>query len=131
MSKTSPLIGTWRLRSYETWSPEGHASEPLGAAPIGYAVFDDTGHAFVQLARSPGTAGLDSDAAREVLAGSFLAYFGSYAVKAEGSKLTITVEASNKASYVGSAQERVAEVVGDTLTLGQPGQYRATLTRQR
>jgi len=60
MSEKS-LIGTWRVLSFTRWSKEGVAGQPLGAEPVGYAVFDATGHAFVQVGRSPNDGGFPDE----------------------------------------------------------------------
>jgi len=131
MSTANSILGTWRLRTYEVWSPEGQVTTPLGPSPVGYAVFDQGGHAFIQLARSHGTERPESEHARETLAGSFTAYFGTYKLNSEGTKLSIEVEASNRASYVSSTQVRTVSITETVLTMGQPGQYRAVLLRQQ
>ena len=133
MSNAKSIAGTWRLRTYEVWTPEGQVSTPLGASPIGYAVFDDTGHAFIQLARASDESvePLNSEGVREALANSCTAYFGKYSIDAEGTKLTIRVEGSNRAPYVGSVQERMISLAGHTLIMGQAGQYCAVLARQQ
>jgi hypothetical protein len=45
--------------------------------------------------------------------------------------LTVHVEGSNMPSYTGTDQVRPFRLAGDTLFLGIPGQYPATLLRVR
>jgi hypothetical protein len=116
------LIGTWRVLSFTRWNKEGAASQPLGVEPMGYAVLDATGHAFIQLGRSPADGGFPDEVAK-----SLMCYFGPYTVS--GDLLKVTVEASNLADYIGSVQERNFEVSGDTMTIGTPGKYQAKLQR--
>jgi hypothetical protein len=116
------LIGTWRVVSFTRWNKEGVASEPLGAEPAGCAVFDATGHALIQLGRSPADGGFPDEVAK-----STMCYFGPYAVS--GDIVKVTVEGSNMADYLGSVQERNFEVSGDTATIGTPGKYQAKLQR--
>lgn len=122
-SRTTPsepdaLISTWRVVSYETWNPQGQVSTPFGDAPSGYAVFDATGHAFIQLmGNSPGAA--------------FAAYYGTYTTDHDARVVTIRVEGSNVPSYIGTDQVRPYRVDGENLTLGVPNEYRATLVRVR
>lgn len=116
------LLGTWRVVSFTRWNKEGVAGQPLGIEPMGYAVFDATGHAFIQLGRAP----MDGGAPDEV-AKSLMCYFGPYTVS--GNKVAVTVESSNMADYLGSVQERNFEVSGDAMTIGTPGRYQAKLTR--
>jgi hypothetical protein len=122
MATIGDLIGTWRVLSFTRWNKEGVASQPLGPEPMGYAVFDATGHAFIQLGRSPNDGGFPDEIAK-----SLMNYFGPYAVS--GDRLKVTVESSNMADYLGSVQERTFEVSGDTMTIGTPGKYQAKLQR--
>ena len=116
------LIGTWRVLSFTRWNKEGVASQPLGLEPMGYGVFDATGHAFIQLGRSPTDGGFPDEIAK-----SLMCYFGPYAVS--GDTLKVSVEGSNMADYLGSVQERKFAVSGDTMTIGSPGKYQAKLQR--
>lgn len=116
------LIGTWRVTSFTRWNKQGAASQPLGAEPMGYAVFDATGHAFIQLGRRPADGGFPDEIAK-----SLMTYFGPYAV--DGDTVKVTVESSNMADYLGSVQERKFEISGDAMKIGTPGKYQATLTR--
>ncbi len=116
------LIGTWRVVSFTRFNKEGVAGQPLGGHPAGYAVFDATGHAFIQLGRSPNDGGFPDEIAK-----SLMCYFGPYAVS--GETLKVTVESSNMADYLGSVQERQFAVSGDSMTIGTPGKYQAKLTR--
>jgi hypothetical protein len=118
----STLIGTWRVLSFERYTKEGVASQPLGAEPMGYAVFDPTGHAFVLLGRRPADGGFPDEIAK-----SLMSYFGPYTVS--GDTLKVTVESSNMADYLGSVQERNFDVSGDAMTIGTPGKYQAKLQR--
>ena len=116
------LIGTWRVLSFTRWNKGGVAGEPLGEHPIGYAVFDNTGRAFIQLGRNPTDGGFPDEIAKSVMV-----YFGAYAVS--GDVVKVTVEGSNMADYLGSVQERNFEVSGDSATIGTPGKYQAKLQR--
>ena len=128
MSKPESIVGTWHLSTYEVWISEVQIIAPLGVTPVGYAVFDEASHAFIQLARAAGK-DIEAEGVREAIANSFTAYFGKYSINAECTKLTVQVEGSNRAQYVGSVQERVVSITENTLIIGQPGQYRAVLSR--
>jgi hypothetical protein len=130
MQAAIDLIGSWELQRYETWNSEGVVVTPLGEAPVGFAVFDAAGHAFIQLARRPPDVDDPfSDAMAQDLANSFGAYFGTFRLDAAQTRITIRVQASNMASYVGTDQVRPFVITGDQLTLGVPGEYRAVLKR--
>lgn len=136
MSNHEPLLGTWRVVQYQTWDSQGRASTPFGDPASGYAIFDRTGHAFIQLMRTPPVAPFVSPGrpTPEELGAAyfaFAAYYGTYSVNTAGRVVTIHVEGSNMPSYIGTDQVRPFQVDGDTLTLGVPEQYRATLARVR
>ncbi len=121
MTQANPLIGTWRVELFERWE-NGTLQQPVGATPAGYAVFDDTGHAFVQLGRAT-----TPDYTPKEIAQSLMAYFGPYTIN--GDEVTVTVEASNMAAYIGSKQVRRFKRDGDRMTIGVEGQYQAKLRR--
>jgi hypothetical protein len=110
-----PLLGTWRVVRYEVWE-NGRPTEPLGSAPVGYAVFDRTGHVFIQLQR-------DGDAS------TFAAYHGPYALNRTTDTLSIRVEGGSIPGYYSTVQVRPFRVTADTLRLGVDGEYQATLIR--
>jgi hypothetical protein len=116
------LIGTWRVVSFTRFNKEGVAGQPLGTEPMGYAIFDPTGHAFIQLGRSPNDGGYPDEIAK-----SLMCYFGPYTTS--GDLVRVTVEQSNMADYLGSVQERNFKVEGDAMTIGTPGKYQAKLKR--
>lgn len=136
MTNRDVLVGTWRVVSYETWNAQGEVSTPFGNEPSGYAVFDPTGHAFIQLMRTPPIPPFASPQAPtpEEIRGAhsaFAAYYGPYTVDAAVRTITIRVEGSNMPSYTGTNQVRPFRVEGETLTFGVPGQYQATLVKVR
>src|SRR4051812_29327383 len=118
------LIGTWRAITFTSWNDDGIASEPVGAEPMGYVLFDATGRVFVQMGRNPSDGG-----SPEEIAKSLMCYFGSFVVT--GKIVTVTVESSNMADYVGSVQSRNFQIDGDLMTIGTPGKYQARLKRVR
>lgn len=118
------LTGTWRVTSFTRWNKEGVASTPLGAAPVGYAVFDATGRAFIQLSRNPADGGMPEEIAR-----SLMCYFGPYTIS--GDTLSVAVESGNLPADIGTTQVRKFTIAGDNMTVGTPGKYQATLQRVR
>lgn len=136
MSTPDPLSGTWRLLRYEAWDSRGRISTPFGDPAAGYAVFDATGHAFIQLTRTPAVPPFASpvaptpDELRAAYFG-FAAYHGTYTIDGASQTVTIHVEGSSLPSYTGTQQVRPFRIDGDTLTLGVPNQYLATLVRVR
>jgi hypothetical protein len=118
-----PLIGTWKLERFRVWAADGSESEPKGRQPFGYARFDPSGVALIQLANS------DPSLSASDRAASYVAYSGPFRVEPEAGRVTITVEASNRADYLGTTQVRDYVVDGRHLQLGTPGQYQATCVR--
>ena len=49
------LIGTWRLLRFVDTDASGKATHPYGEKPIGYFVYDPTGHLSIQIMRAPAT----------------------------------------------------------------------------
>ncbi len=47
----NPLIGTWRLVSWENRSVDGQISYPLGEDAVGYIMYNQNGYMFVAIAR--------------------------------------------------------------------------------
>lgn len=130
------LLGTWRAVRYEVWDTQGRISTPFGDPVSGYAVFDQTGHAFIQMMRTPpvrpfASSGAPTTAELQTALSAFAAYYGPYTIDHSTSTFTIRVEGSNMPTYTGSQQMRRFEIDGDTLRLGVAGQYEATLVRVR
>jgi hypothetical protein len=46
---SNPLIGTWRLLSWENWRVDGQISYPLGKAAVGYIMYNPDGYMFVAI----------------------------------------------------------------------------------
>src|SRR5688500_9558764 len=100
MSNRDPLVGTWRLLHYETSNSQGRISTPFGDPASGYAVFDATGHAFIQLMRTPPARPFvspDGPTPEEIRAAyfGFAAYYGTYTIDDAARVVTIHVEGSN------------------------------------
>ena len=51
MRTPNPLIGTWRLTSWETRSVDGEISYPLGKNAVGYIMYNEDGYMFVAITR--------------------------------------------------------------------------------
>jgi len=134
LSVSGSLIGTWRAVHYQTWDAQGRISTPFGDPVSGYAVFDPTGHAFIQMMRTPPVppfASANAPTSEEIRTAysAFAAYYGTYRIDDAARIVTIRVEGSNMPSYTGSDQVRPFHIEGDTLRLGIPSEYQATLVR--
>jgi hypothetical protein len=47
------LVGTWRLHRYENRSKDGKVDKPYRERPLGYFVYDVTGHPSIHIMRNP------------------------------------------------------------------------------
>ena len=117
----NPLVGTWRLVSWESRDADGQVSRPFGRDPRGYLIYTADGYMSAILTpvdRLPFAAGdilrgTGEEQARA--AATCIAYAGRYTVH-EGMVLH-HVETSLFPNWVGGAQERRYELDGDRLSL--------------
>ena len=123
--RTNGLIGTWRLVRYFDTDASGNVSYPFGKKPMGYFIYDPTGHLSVQIMRVPATpnfaSGADdrgTDAEVRAAYDGYLAYFGTYRIDQAKGVVTHVVEGSLKPSYTGTDQPRPFRLEGDTLIIG-------------
>ena len=139
-SAVSPqnLLGTWRLVSYEDWTPSGERRTPYGEHPIGYFVYDATGHVFVTFMKGPAMSaegfvrGVPATPERKSAAfDGYVAYFGTYTVDPEKHVVVHHVEGSLNPSYTGTDQPRPFELSGDTLIIGNQKTWKRVLARVR
>ena len=117
----NPLIGTWRLLSWENRSVGGEISYPLGKDAVGYIMYGRDGYMSVAIMR-PDRAKF---AAGDLLGGSareraqaavtYVSYCGRYEFR--GDTVVHHVELSLFPNWIGVEQERPVEVRGNRLTL--------------
>jgi hypothetical protein len=122
MMASNPLIGTWRLISWENRSvPDGQISYPLGEDATGYIMYNDDGYMFVAImsSRRPKFAADDLlSATKEEEAQAeetYVSYCGRY--EFHGETVVHHVELSLFPNWVGGHQERLVELRGNRLTL--------------
>jgi len=132
------LLGTWRVLTAGTLGPGG-SLEPFpeyGPHPLGYLMYDATGHMCVTLASPDHPLWTDANKptqAELARAGqAVFAYCGTYQVRENECRIIHRPEFSSSPSYVGTDQSRNYRLEGDTLTLsaeepdanGQTSRYR-------
>lgn len=119
----SRLTGTWQLTELVDTDPTGKVSYPYGEHPMGYIVYDDTGHLHVQVMGTPATlpfvAGDGHGTDKEVRAAydGYVAYFGTYEVDEAQSKVIHRVQGSLMPSYTGTDQPRPIRFVDGDLVI--------------
>ena len=118
------LVGTWRLVEDIDSDASGKITYPLGEHPVGYFVYDPTGHLSVQImripTRSPFASGKDDEGTNEEVRSAYegyVAYFGTYRVDEKNSVVIHVVEGSLRPSYTGTEQPRPFKLDGDTLVI--------------
>ena len=117
----NPLVGAWRLVSWENRAADGQVTYATGTDARGYLLYTADGRFAVLISRS-GRAGF---AAGDLLGGTtqekaravegFVAYAGRYTF--HGDRVVHHVELSLFPNWVGTDQERSVERAGDRLTL--------------
>lgn len=142
-SDTSRLIGTWRLVSAGNVLEDG-TFEPFpeyGPHPIGYLMYDPTGHMCVSLANPnhPKWANPDKPTDAEKLESYrvMYAYCGTYEVQEKQHRVIHRPEMASWPHYVGTDQFRPYKLEGNRLILSdretapghEPSAYRITWER--
>ncbi len=115
-----PLIGTWRLITWENRSADGRISHPLGEDAVRYIMYSPDGYMFVAIMRLDRAAfaagdllkGSTEEKARA--AESYVSYCGRYEFR--GDTVIHHVDLSLFPNRVGADKERLVEVRGDRLT---------------
>jgi Lipocalin-like domain len=118
---SNPLVGTWRLISWENRSLDGRITYPLGEDAVGYISYTRDGYVFVAMMRhdrAEFTAGdlLRASAEEKAHAAeTYMTYCGRY--EFHGDTVVHHVELSLFPNWVGVDQERLVEVRGNRLTV--------------
>ena len=119
------LIGAWTIVSI-TFEQGDKKSEPYGANPRGTQMFDNNGRFAVVLARGdlPKVASNNRETATaeesQKIAHGSIGYFGSYTVNNADSTMTLQIEGATFPNWVGTTQNRMFTISGDTMTLTNP-----------
>ena len=110
----NPLVGTWKLISFQEVSKEGVTRAVFGEHPKGYVILTPEGR-FIALGTSETRIAGVSDAERAELEKSMFAYTGKYRI--EGDDFVINVDVSWNESWNGTEQRRHYKLQGNMLTL--------------
>ena len=122
MTSDNPLIGTWRLISWQNRSTsDGKVSYPLGEDATGYIMYNKDGYMFVAIMAPHrlkfATDDLLSATKEEETQAeeSYVSYCGRYEFL--GERVVHRVELSLFPNWVGGDQERLVDLRGNRLTL--------------
>ncbi len=121
---SNPLIGTWRLISYESRTGDGEVSYPLGEKPLGFILYSEDGYMSVtmmtanRISYASGDLRGGTPEEKRSAAETYLSYSGKYTF--EGDRVLHHVEVSFFPNRVGTTQVRHLTLSGDTVTLRTP-----------
>ena len=107
-----PLVGNWKLVSWQVIGEDGKPQDVFGTAPSGYLVITPEGRSIVLTTASGRQPGTD-DPARAALQQSMLSYSGRY--RFEGGDFITSVDISWNEEWNGTEQRRHYRIVGDKL----------------
>ena len=120
------VVGSWKLISYVTETPDGKRSYPLGQDVEGLAVYLANGRVSIQFMKRDRPRFKSGDAWRGTLEEeraafeSFFGYAGRYTLAPATSTVTHHVEIASAPNYVGTDLVRTYSFSGKRLTLRTP-----------
>lgn len=120
----NPLVGTWKLVSFEVRGPDGRVHYPLGQDPVGYIGYGEDGHMHVAMMKagrprlSVDMLSLASTEEKALAAATFVSYCGRYEIRKD--KVIHHVEASLDPNVTGEPVERAMQISGRRLSLTMP-----------
>lgn len=120
----SPLIGSWRLISFELHDEDGTVSRPWGDDVTGINTYTADGYLSEQFGSAHRPALTHDDwvsATPEEIdraARHYFAYAGTYEL--DGQTITYHLEESLMPNWIGKTERRFWSVTGDTLTITTP-----------
>lgn len=117
----NPVVGAWRLISWENRTADGRVTFPLGRDVAGYILYTADGYMNVAImaASRPRYAGDDAlggtEEERARAAKTYLSYAGTYEI--DDGEIVHHVQVSLFPNWVGGVQRRLYKLDGDRLTL--------------
>jgi hypothetical protein len=121
LSKTNPLVGTWKLKSFETRTSDGSVLYPWGRETVGYIIISSDGYfcSAIMDANRKRFPSQDMKGGsleeRASAADSYISYCGPFEI--ENDKFRVKVEISLFPNWVGGYQERYYKIDGRTLSV--------------
>ncbi|WP_238376594.1 lipocalin-like domain-containing protein [Luteimonas abyssi] len=113
-----PVVGTWRLVSYEVEvQATGETFPPMGDHPSGYTIFAPEGRVWFVLTGEGREAG-ESEREKARLLETVIAYTGRYRI--EGDTWITAVDVAWNPAWVGTEQRREFKLEGDRLQVLTP-----------
>lgn len=125
-AQQASVVGTWRLVSYDTQTPDGKKTFPLGEDIAGLAIYLANGRVSIQFMTRDRPLFKSGDAWRGTLEEEraafegFFGYAGRYTIDAARSVVTHHLEIASAPNYVGTDLVRTFSMSGNRLTLRTP-----------
>ena len=119
----NPLVGAWKLASFEVRRKNGATHHPFGNNARGIILYTDTGRVSVSMSqngRPQVKSGDMMDASHEEMAASFrgyIGYFGRYEYDAKNNTVLHHVKGSLFPNWIGDTLKRKVKIEGDKLEL--------------
>ena len=126
LAQQHSVLGSWKLISYVTETPDGRRTEPLGPDVEGLAVYLPNGRVSIQFMKRDRPRFQSGDAWRGTLEEEraafegFFGYAGHYTLDMKASTVTHRVEICSAPNYVGTDLVRTFSFSGRRLTLRTP-----------
>ena len=120
------VAGTWKLVSYETVTPAGVKTYPLGEDAVGLLIYQPSGRMSVQFMRRDRPRFKSGDAWRGTLEEEraafegFFSYAGRYTVDVKNGTVTHHIEICSAPNYVGTDVVRTFTISGNRVSLRTP-----------
>jgi Lipocalin-like domain len=119
-----PLVGTWRLVSFEMRDEQGRVMHPLGRDAVGFITYAPDGHMAVQFGRADrarlavGDWAGATPAEIATAARDYLAYCGTYELR--DGEVVHRVELSLMPNWIGAELVRLVAFDGERVSLSTP-----------
>ena len=120
---TNPLVGAWRLVSFEIRRENGMVHHPFGKNARGLLIFTDTGRVSANLSQNGRLeikTGDMMDASHEEMASNFrgyISYFGRYEYDAKTGTVLHHVKGALFPNWIGDTLKRYVKLEGERLEL--------------
>jgi hypothetical protein len=113
-NEAGPLVGTWKLVSFETEFQDGRPRSPqFGARPTGYLILTPQAR-LMTIIEAEGRKPATTDEERAALLRSMIAWTGHF--RTEGDKLILKVDAAFNPAITGSERVSSFKMEGERMT---------------
>jgi hypothetical protein len=119
------IVGTWAVVSVVN-DNKGNKTETFGPHPMGYVMFDRSGHVSLQIIKSDipkfvsNNKNTGTDAENKAVVQGTIANFGTYKLDEKKHSASVHWIGSSYPNWVGTDQERSVAITGDQMTWIDP-----------